>query len=488
MNTSSSLLLQAITLISGFILPRLILRAYGSEVNGLVNSITQFLAVISLMDLGVGSVVESSLYGPLSRNDNVLLSQIYVSATKFFQRLAFILLFYVVILMGVYPILVNESFDYIYIVALIATMCISSFAQYYFGIVNGLVLTADQKSYIQNGVRIVTVVLSTVVCCIQIKQGGSIQQVKLITSLIFLCQPFFFSWYIKHHYTIDKTIKCTDEPITQKWNGMAQHFAYYILTSTDNIVLTVFSTLENVSIYAVYSLVINGVKNVIQSFTQGFKSIIGEMIAKNEQDKLKQFFYWIEWVIHTTTTLFFGCTGVLIVPFVQVYTNSITDTNYYQPLFAILITLANAGHCLRLPYNSLILAAGHYKQTQRNHIISSILNIVISVATVKIWGLIGVAIGTLIAMFYQTIWMAWYDSKNIIKCKMDNFFRQCFVDILIIILASIVTSGLSLVSISYRSWFIFAMKIFSIWMGIALIVNMIFNRHLVQYTLKRLTK
>ena len=49
-NTISSLVFQVTTIICGFILPRLILNAFGSEVNGLVNSITQFLGVISFLE------------------------------------------------------------------------------------------------------------------------------------------------------------------------------------------------------------------------------------------------------------------------------------------------------------------------------------------------------------------------------------------------------------------------------------------------------
>ena len=51
------------------ILPRLILVAFGSDVNGLVNSIDPFLRIISLLDLGVGAVVQSSLYKPIAEND-----------------------------------------------------------------------------------------------------------------------------------------------------------------------------------------------------------------------------------------------------------------------------------------------------------------------------------------------------------------------------------------------------------------------------------
>lgn len=476
LNTVSSLVLQVVSVICGFILPRLILETFGSDVNGLVNSITQFLGVITLLDLGVGAVVQSALYKPLADNDTNMISKIYVSANKFFRRLAEILLVYVVLLMIFYPMLVNKSFGHMYTALLIAAICISSFAQYYFGIVNSLLLNADQRGYIQYVAQIITLILNTFACYIIIKLGASIQIVKLTTSLIFLLRPLFLVFYVKKHYSIDKKITYTEEPIKQKWNGMAQHFASYVLNGTDNIVLTMFSTLGNVSIYSVYNVVIIGVKNALLSVTNGFQSLIGEMLAKKETMKLNAFFGFVEWFLHTGTTLVFGCTGVLIVDFVRVYTYGINDADYIQPLFAVLITIANAGHCLRLPYNILILAAGHYKQTQSNYIIAMILNIVVSIATVKMWGLVGVAIGTLIAMAYQTVWMAKYDSKNIICWPFKNFLKQCGVDAITVIIASLATFKIPMLSVSYVSWFLLAIEAFGIWLIISIVINTIFYR------------
>lgn len=476
LNTVSSLALQVVSVICGFILPRLILETFGSDVNGLVNSITQFLGVITLLDLGVGAVVQSALYKPLADNDTNMISKIYVSANKFFRRLAEILLVYVVLLMIFYPMLVNKSFGHMYTALLIAAICISSFAQYYFGIVNSLLLNADQRGYIQYVAQIITLILNTLACYIIIKLGASIQIVKLTTSLIFLLRPLFLVFYVKKHYSIGQKITYTDEPIKQKWNGMAQHFAAYVLSGTDNIVLTMFSTLGNVSIYSVYNVVIIGVKNALLSVTNGFQSLIGEMLAKKETMKLNAFFGFVEWFLHTGTTLVFGCTGVLIVDFVRVYTYGINDADYIQPLFAVLITIANAGHCLRLPYNILILAAGHYKQTQSNYIIAMILNIVVSIATVKMWGLVGVAIGTLIAMAYQTVWMAKYDSKNIICWPFKNFLKQCGVDAITVIIASLATFKIPMLSVSYVSWFLLAIEVFGIWLIISIVINTIFYR------------
>ena len=476
LNTITSLGLQVVSVICGFILPRLILESFGSDVNGLVNSITQFLGVITLLDLGVGAVVQSALYKPLADNNTNMISKIYVSANKFFRRLAEILLVYVVLLMIFYPMLVNKSFGHMYTALLIAAICISSFAQYYFGIVNSLLLNADQRGYIQYVAQIITLILNTFACYIIIKLGASIQIVKLTTSLIFLLRPLFLVFYVKKHYSIDPKITYTDEPIKPRWNGMAQHFASYVLNGTDNIVLTMFSTLGNVSIYSVYNVVIIGVKNALLSVTNGFQSLIGEMLAKKETMKLNAFFGFVEWFLHTGTTLVFGCTGVLIVDFVRVYTYGINDADYIQPLFAVLITIANAGHCLRLPYNILILAAGHYKQTQSNYIIAMILNIVVSIAPVKMWGLVGVAIGTLIAMAYQTVWMAKYDSKNIICWPFKNFLKQCGIDAITVIIASLATFKIPMLSVSYVSWFLLAIEVFGIWLIISILINTIFYR------------
>lgn len=104
-----------------------------------------------------------------------------------------------------------------------------------------------------------------------------------------------------------------------------------MLDSTDNIVLTIFATLSDVSIYSVYYLVVSGVKQLFLSLTNGIQSLIGELWAKQELDNLKKYFEWIEWSIHTGVVFIFGCTLFLIVPFVQVYTEGITDANYVVP-------------------------------------------------------------------------------------------------------------------------------------------------------------
>lgn len=476
LNTISSFLFQLTTIICGFVTPGLILRQYGSEVNGMVNSITQFLQVIAFLELGVGAVVQSSLYKPLSESNFRKVSEIITSASKFFKRIAIILLFYVVFLMIAYPYMAKQDFGWVYTATLIAAISMSSFAQYYFGVVDQLLLTADQHGYIQYTAQIVTLIINTIACAVLIELGGSIQIVKLTTSFIYVARPLILRLYVNQNYKIDRGAIYKGEPIQQKWNGVAQHIAAIVLDSTDTVVLTIFSTLTNVSIYAVYNLVICGVKQLFISMANGMRPLMGELWARRELDTLNSTFERYEWVIHTATVFAFGCTGMLVVPFVRVYTGNVHDADYIQPLFAALITIAHAGYCLRIPYNSMILAGGHYKQTQKYYIISAIINIVISVLTVMKYGLIGVAIGTICGIFYHTVCVAFYISRNLIKWPFRNFIRRIVIDLISCGLGIISTFKFSMAYVGYFAWFVLACKVAVVWLVEIVAVNFVVDR------------
>lgn len=485
LNTIVSVLCEAVLLVCGFIIPRLIIANYGSQVNGLVQSITQFLGLIALCELGVGAVVQSALYKPLAEHDNETISRIMCSAKRFFNKFGIILAVYVLLLVLLFPLGQLGSFDYLFTAALIGSMSISFSAQYFFGINNRLLLNADQKAYIQLFYQILTTVLNTVVCIVLINNGRSIQLVKFSTSCIYLIRPLGLWIHVKRHYRIDKKIVLTEEPIRQKWNGLTQHFATVVLNNTDTVVLTLFSTLYSVSVYNVYNLVVNGMKQIVISFTSGFQAFLGNMLAKDESDTLNRSFGLIEWGLHTITTLAFCLTGILVVPFVRVYTEGITDADYIVPLFAILITVAIASYCYRLPYSMMVLAAGHFKQTQWSAVIEMAINIVVSIVLVFFFDLIGVAIGTFAAMTYRTVYYAFYLRKNILFRSIKYFFKHIAVDVLTVGLIVAATFWIKMGEVSYIGWLFLALKVGLIGLGITVIVNLCFNFKQAKFLLSR---
>lgn len=480
LNSTMSLTHQGIALICGFILPRIFLITYGSAVNGLVASISQFLGFISFCELGVGAVVQSALYKPLAEKNAEEISKITISAERFFRKIAYILLVYTIVLMLILPLKTIDDFGYGYTLFLVVVMSISTFSQYYFGITYQLILAADQLGFIHLSIHSITLILNTVTCAILVHFGASIHFVKLITALFFLVRPISLSFIAKRRYNINRKIELKEEPIKQKWNGLAQHIAAVVLNNTDVVVLTLFSTLQNVSIYAVYNLIVGGVKEVVRSLTNGIQALFGNMLAKREIDQLNDSFDFFEWLMHTVVTLVFSATALLILPFVSVYTIGVTDTNYIVPVFAYLLVIATASYCLRLPYNIMVLAAGHYKQTQCSAIIEATLNIVISIVTVFKFGLIGVALGTLIAMVYRTCYFAWYLSKNIINRNIGIFIKHLLVDAIVVsitVLAyNVRRSYFVLGDLTYIAWVILALKVCGLCFLASVLTNMVFYR------------
>ena len=118
LNMLSGLVLQIFTIISGFILPKIVLSFFGSEVNGLVSSLNQFLSYIALVEGGVTSVIIANLYKPLVEKDRKKLSSIMVTANKFYRKIGFIFIVYTLILASLYPIFFNINFGYLYVFSL----------------------------------------------------------------------------------------------------------------------------------------------------------------------------------------------------------------------------------------------------------------------------------------------------------------------------------------------------------------------------------
>lgn len=473
LNTGMALAYQLITLVCGFVLPKFIIPYFGSAANGLINSITQFLTIITLCECGVGAVVQSALYKPLADRNDEEISKIVISSNRFFNKIIRILAVYVIALMVFYPIIVRDEFPFVYTVCLVLILALSYFAQYYLFLTYRLLLNADQVSYIQLGAHSLALIFNTVFTILLIKCGASVHIVKLGSVVAFLFQPLVIKFYVDKHYKLNLKLRLTEEPLKQKWNGLAQHLASVVQGNAATVVLTVFSTLENISIYSVYYLVSHGIRQVILSLNTGIKAMLGNMLAKNEMETLDKTFSTVEFAFHTLVTLLFGITGILIIPFVKIYTANFVDAEYIQPIFSILMVLGQATYCLRIPYEMMVQAAGHYKQTQASSIIEATINIVVAVGLVLTLGLEGVAISTIVAMGYRTVYLVIYMQKKILNRSAKHFVKHLLVDIICVCLMVLATGFIDMHPTNYYQWAILGIFVTLICGFVSFIVNFI---------------
>ena len=480
-NIITSLLQQIVTVICGLIVPRAIIGTFGSSVNGLVSSITQFLGYITLMEAGIGPVIKSALYKPIAEKNKAQIERILKASQRFFRVISGIFIVYLIALCFIYPLIVSTEFETGYTVSLILIIAISTFAEYFFGMVYRLYLQAEQKTYITSIVQILTTILNAILVVVLIKFGASIQVVKLGSAFVFVLRPIIQNIYVKKKYNINfKEVKEKYE-LKQKWDGLAQHIASVVHNNTDVAILTIFSTTAEVSVYSVYLYVITGVKNMVQALTGGVDASFGDMIAKDEIDNLNRSFRTYELFYFTLITIVYIITIVMILPFVKIYTSGITDANYYRPTFAILITVAELMWSIRLPYSSVTLAAGHFKQTNKGAWVEVFSNLIISIALVFKFGMVGVAIGTLVAMTIRTIEFMYHTSKYILRRnQIENVKRVVILIVEMIVLVPIGFFISKFIDVnSYVSWFFLAVIVGLIsLLGVGVVNGIIYRKDL----------
>lgn len=430
LNIVVSLGCQALVLLCGLIVPRLMIGQFGSEAYGATASISQFLAYISLLEGGIGGVARAALYKPLAEGNMQVISEIVSEIKRFFRVIAFIFVGYVLILACFFQSISHiQCFDWFSTFLLVIVISISTFAQYFIGISYSVLLQADQRTYITSIINISTTILNTVMIVILIYLNSSLILVKFISSCVFVLRPIMMWLYIQKHYSLVKAEAKKKNFLSQKWNGLSQHIAFFLYSNTDIAVLTLLANLKAVAVYSVYYMVVSQIENFTASFSTGMEAVFGDMLAKYEMDTLHRTFGYYETLISVIATILFSVTAVLIIPFVRIYTVGVTDANYIASTFSILLILASLVACLRKPYHNIVIAAGHFKETQFAAYGEAIINIVLSVCLVIKFGLIGVAIGTLVATTFRFLYYAVYLTNHIFNRKIGLFIRRTAVNI-----------------------------------------------------------
>ena len=471
-NVITSVILQACSIICGFIIPKLIISNYGSVINGLIVSITHFLSCITLLEAGFGPVIKADLYKPIAQKDNEKIKQILKASEKIFRTISYIFLVYIILLCIVLPLNVSSQFDYIFTILLIIIISLSTFAEYYFGMTYRLYLQADQKAYVVNCIQIVTTIVNAILIILLINLKMNIIIVKLVSSIIFVLRPILQNIYVKRKYNINlKNVKL-EYKLKQKWDALVQHIAYIIHNNADIVILMIFGNLIEISVYSIYSSIVNSIKRALQSFSNGIDSAFGNMIANNEKENLNKSFKMYEGIYLTITTILFSSTLFLIIPFIKIYTKGIDDADYIRTTFASVIVIAEFFCMIRLPYNDLVKVAGKFKETKKGAYIEAILNIVISCILVNFWGITGVAIGTLVAMCIRTIEFMYYSGKYILNRDVFYGFKRLVVIAVEVILITFCVEILPKGNVDgYFTWIIQAIEVCIVSTVVVVFVN-----------------
>ena len=462
LNIITTLLCQLVATACGIVVPRILIGGFGSAAYGVTVSITQFLSYITLLEGGIGGVARAKLYGPLAAGDDRGISAVYHAEASFFRRVALMFMFYSVALGLAFPYLAKVVFfsrEYVFMLVLVISL--ATLAKYVFGLPNLTLMVADQKLYINNYVMIGTTIVNVCLVVLLVDQNCDLLWVKLGSSAVFLIRPILYYLYVRKHYRIRKTQEAVLE---QKWTGIGQHIAYFLHTNTDVVLLTLLADIKLVAVYAVYNLVLSSVRALTQSFSGSMEARFGELIAKGEIEALRIVYSKYKRLLGAASFTMFSCTGVLIIPFVRLYTKGITDANYSQPVFAVVLLFAEAMNCLVLPCASLPIVANQLRRTRWGAYGEAIINISVSLALIRWKPLLGVVIGTFCATLFRALFYMVYSAKHILHITpyrvVAVFFGTLLAMFMVIAAGKLLLR--TIVIDNYFQWFLCGAAVFAV--------------------------
>lgn len=456
-NMLSNIILQVLVAVSGIIIPRFFIKVYGSDINGMVSSITQFITYIGIVEAGIGTASTVALYGPLAKDDKEGINHILSAVKKFYRKSGWLFVALTVILIGVYPIFVRDQVSSSLVRWMIIILASSNAIDFFFLGKYRVLLTADQKNYIITGAQSIGTVLNMVVTIILIQNNVNVLIVKLVATLVYILRFVIVYIYVKKRYKyIDFSVESDDDALEQRWDALTHQIVGLIVCNTDIVLLTICmgkGSLLEISVYTVYNLVIASGTALMSSFSNGLASGFGEVISKNETDTLKRSFKNYEYLYYMVLFWCFTTLGTVFGAFIKIYTADIHDVQYFRVSLLVLFTATFFLQNVRIPGLTIICAAGHFRQTKIRAILEAVINIGVSLALVWQFGIVGVLIGTCCSYAYRSTDIILYNNKYLVKGSLKTtilrLLRNGFTSALIFAI------GFAFLQMNDDSWIMF---------------------------------
>jgi len=414
-NFIANIIMQLVTAIIGFILPRYFLTVYGSTINGLVSSLKQFISYINIVEAGVGTASIVALYTPLAKHDIKEVNAILSATRIFYKKSGYIFALLVVSLAITYPLFVNTQINYSITFWLVIILAGSGVIEFFIIGKYRVLLTADQKSYVVSILQTVATILNAVISIIFMKLGFNVVIVQAVAVVVYASRSVFLVFYVNKKYPyVNLMAKPDMGAIHKKWDVLFHQIAGLIVNNTPVVILTVFSNLKEVSVYSIYYMATKAVHLIVTSFNSGLMSGFGEVIAIGDKDTLQKSYRLYEYIYYLVLAWAYTSAGLMLNSFVQIYTRGVQDVNYVRPYVAILFIIVGVANNIRIPPLTIINAAGHFGETKYRALWEAIINLSVSVALVKPYGIIGVLLGSICSFAYRTIDFIIYTNKHII--------------------------------------------------------------------------
>ncbi len=429
---------QVITMAFGFLIPRMLVVGYGSQVNGLLSSLEQFLVYLSLFEAGVGAASLQTLYRPVAEAKWEDINSILAATNELYKRTG---RFYLLSLIGlalVYPLVVQSDLTYPVIFGTVFFSGIGNVITFYFQSKYTVLLQAEGKNYITTNVLMVADVAISITKVVLIYLGVNVVAILGSVFLIKAVQVSFLVWYIRRKYPmLDLSVKPNYGAVAQKKYALVHQISYLVFNYTDVLILTVVCGLKTVSVYTMYKRISAYLDQILNIVMNSVSFLLGQT-RQTDLQRYRKMIDLMESLYSALAYSFYAVALYLYLPFMRLYTRGVSDANYVDGKIAVLFVAIGLLSHTRLPMVRTIEYSGHFKQTASRAVAEAVINLTVSFLGVALWGIYGVLLGTVAALLYRTNDIIIYANTKCLDRKPWKTYSIYLVDLAVLAATTVV--------------------------------------------------
>ncbi|WP_029231932.1 lipopolysaccharide biosynthesis protein [Butyrivibrio sp. VCB2006] len=411
---------QMATAIMSFILRKLFIIYLDEKLLGVNSLYGNVLSILNMAELGIGTALNFSLYGPVARGEKEKIKSYMQLYRKAYYIIAMVVAAIGLCLAPFLELLVKKPGNIThkelllyYFIFLFNTVS-SYFVAYKYSLVN-----AEQKNYIQTNIITITKVITVFVQIIVLVITKNFLLYLLTDAFIQLAQKIFVSRFLDNMYpylrekNVERLSKEESDNVWNKTKALVFHKVGDVARlQTDAIIISSFIEVAMAGVVDNYNMVISTVSNFVNIIFNSVISSFGNLIATESKEKqfgmFRVYRFFASWVYG------FSCVGfmVLLTPLIRIW---LGDSWILAPaaVYCILIDYYFKGD--RIVLSNYKTAAGVFEQDKYLALIQGAVNLVISICLVQTpLGITGVYVGTIVSGLIANI------TKPVI------IYRACF--------------------------------------------------------------
>lgn len=449
MGTIVSTMFLLIQMLLSFWRTKIIITSCGTDVNAVIQTANQLYAYLSLLESGMCAAYQYKMYKPYVNDDMNQLYCLYKKLNKQMKRIGLKMFLVVAIVSILFPFVMAEntltSAKVFFMFIIIGGRCV---LPYLFIVAKKNILIIEEKQYVVSSIDSLVYISISVVEIIIIKIfNGPIEMALVCGTLVLVAGYLFYRKKISNFWgnsilseKSNDNLEAANDAHKMTKDIVVHQVCGLVNNNIDVILLSVFNMFA-VTVYSNYNSIINYPVSIINGGIKNIKATIGLKFASKEDntyDVFREILSMNIWIAGIVSAVF----NVMINDFIQIW---LGKEYVLATLCVNMFSLILFRRLIAETIYSVRDANGLYKESKYYTLLTAIINLMISILTVKEFGISGLLFGTLISAYC----IMDFCNYRLVFCRVFNRKMSIYIYIFIAFVNIIMTAWIGR-SIEYK--------------------------------------